>query len=759
MENSFYKVMKAFALQSAFLLICLLATAQVEPPIAVGEWRSHFFSETISSLTLGDEDEVYAGGEFALFEYHDDVRSLVARDKISGLSGSEITAVYYNPDLQKLYVIYEDADIDILEGDAITNFPFIKTSSVSGNKTVNEITRDGDFLYLSSGIGIIVLDMVNEEIKETYTIIPVGEPSTYSTALTADSIYVSTASGIYAGAKSSNLSNFNNWKQVDSIICQKIVNYQGDLLLLSSEDMYRRTQGQNELIFSSDSSFVIMDADIYGDDIYFVTNNPSEGKLYILKNGTQAEQILTDRIILNPRAIEINEAGVIFIADFWQGLLRVEGDKLTNYVPPGPSSNQFYDIYFADHKMYCPSGAVDLAYNGRGLIDGLKIYDQGWWSDVNGYDHPKLADFRDVMTVARDANTESIYAGSWGAGLMELHPDGSIDTFRTGYFDLVNGNSARITSMVMDPFQNLWMTNFGPNVKALICKKSDNSFVTFDYNQGAGIGPMAIDEAGQLWMIEVASGRLYCYDPAGTIDDPNDDRQSSAVAGLSGAARSLHITEDGELWIGTDNGISIIHCPESFLDNNCDVELRVVNYDGIINGYLFHDEIVNTITTDGANRKWVGTENGAWLISEDAKSVVHAFNTTNSPLPSNKVYNIGVNPDNGEVFFITEKGLVSYRSDATEGVDVDKQELLVFPNPIEPGYEGNIAIRGVSTDARVKITDAKGQLVFQTTAYGGQANWNGYTYTGKKAQSGVYYVFAMSKDGSLTSSTKFVIIN
>ena len=40
----------------------------------------------------------------------------------------------------------------------------------------------------------------------------------------------------------------------------------------------------------------------------------------------------------------------------------------------------------------------------------------------------------------------------------------------------------------------------------------------------------------------------------------------------------------------------------------------VVQYDNFA-GYLFEAEQVKVIAVDGANRKWIGTNNGVWLIS------------------------------------------------------------------------------------------------------------------------------------------------
>ncbi len=86
--------------------------------------------------------------------------------------------------------------------------------------------------------------------------------------------------------------------------------------------------------------------------------------------------------------------------------------------------------------------------------------------------------------------------------------------------------------------------------------------------------------------------------------------------------------KNGKLWVGTDDGIGIFNCPESITTTSgCDAELKIVQYDQDA-GQLFQRENVRTIAVDGANNKWIGTNNGIWLISDDAEKILQRFNTT-----------------------------------------------------------------------------------------------------------------------------------
>src|SRR6478672_1197081 len=118
---------------------------------------------------------------------------------------------------------------------------------------------------------------------------------------------------------------------------------------------------------------------------------------------------------------------------------------------------------------------------------------------------------------------------------------------------------------------------------------------------------------------------------------------------------------------------------------------------------------------------------------------------------------MAVNGKTGEVFFATAKGICSFRGSATEAAEDDN--LLVFPNPVPPGYGGTIAIKGLPENSVVKITELNGRLVYATKALGGQAIWNGRDYTGRKAATGVYLVLVTNDAHTEIKKGKIVFVS
>jgi hypothetical protein len=178
--------------------------------------------------------------------------------------------------------------------------------------------------------------------------------------------------------------------------------------------------------------------------------------------------------------------------------------------------------------------------------------------------------------------------------------------------------------------------------------------------------------------------------------------------------------------------------------------------------YLLDGVNVRAIAVDGADRKWLGTDNsGLYLVSSDGTKTIHHFTTENSPLSSNNINSIKLNEETGEVFISTADGIVSYRSDSTEPVDIaETSKVHVFPNPVRPNYTGLITITGLEENSLVKITDASGNLVYEGTSTGGSISWTGKNYSGSYVSGGIYFVhcFNSSQEENRSVAAKILIV-
>ena len=211
---------------------------------------------------------------------------------------------------------------------------------------------------------------------------------------------------------------------------------------------------------------------------------------------------------------------------------------------------------------------------------------------------------------------------------------------------------------------------------------------------------------------------------------------------------------DGEIWFCTQSGVGYFPSPYGVIED-ASVDMIIPRFD---NGFLFEGENVRAIEIDGGNRKWMATEDGAWLFEDGAQELIYHFNTENSPLPSNVVLDLAIDQNTGEVFLATELGVVSFRSDATAGFAIHSN-VKIFPNPVLPNYFGLVGFDGLARNARLKITTVSGRLVKEISGAGGGASWDISDYNGRRVNGGVYLVFSSSPDGSDTFVGKIAVLD
>ena len=215
------------------------------------------------------------------------------------------------------------------------------------------------------------------------------------------------------------------------------------------------------------------------------------------------------------------------------------------------------------------------------------------------------------------------------------------------------------------------------------------------------------------------------------------------------------------MWIGSNSGPFMLTKSERENNGNTFTQVKVPRNDGTnYADYLLANIDISCIAIDGANRKWFGTfNNGVYLISADNLVQIHHFTTDNSKLLSNSVMSIAINNTSGEVFFATDNGLCSYISDATEtNTEMTTDNVWAYPNPVEPGYTGNITITGLSLNADIKILSANGAIVNEGHSNGGTYVWDGCDKKGRRVASGIYMVATATSNGEKGTVCKIAIV-
>ncbi|HMU45558.1 MAG TPA: two-component regulator propeller domain-containing protein [Chitinophagaceae bacterium] len=765
--------MKPIVLGVLASIIFFAAKSQQSIP-PVGLWREHLPYKSAIDVTAG-AGKIYCATPYSLFVVNTENNLVERWSRVTGLSETGISTIRYDDVNQKLFIAYTNSNIDIVYRNDIYNIPDIKRDNIIGDKTIYNIYPKGTDFILSTGLGVIVINGNKYEVKDTW-FVGNGGNQVKVNGFSDDGTfyYAATEEGLKkCPVNSSNPADHLNWELLSgsnglsSGPCQNILTIQGKVF----------TQKNDSLFILNGNTWSLF----YYDGWPIVNTNTTENRIQICQrqtNGISRVVMLNAdatvfRVLENTGAVSFPRKAILYnndpwIADQFACLSHFNTvSSYQQYILNSPQGIAGGKMIVKNNIFYATAGEVNDAWNYQYNGDGVYSFKEGDWNNINRYRYGSIDSLLDYITIAIDPIDESIWTGSYGGGLLHVNAGPAFEIFKQNFIDQTIGDpgSYRVSGLAFDKDRNLWISNFG-SAQPIKVRKKEGSWKNFTLPfllfENA-VADIIIDDNNYKWIVAPLGNGLICFDSGSDIDDTSDDKwkRLGGGAGNGGLPNSevLCAAKDksGYMWVGTTDGIGVIQCPsETFSVTGCDAILPIVP-NGNFAGYLFKGQEVRDIAVDGADRKWVATKNGVFLISPDGEKVIYQFTEENSPLLSSNVKTIAIDGKTGEVYFATLKGICSFRSTATEGGDKN-ENVLVFPNPVPPGFTGTIAIRGLVNNAIVKITELDGRLVYQTRALGGQAVWDGKNYKGQRISSGVYLVLVNDDGRKENVATKIFFI-
>lgn len=675
----------------------------------MGSWTLHMAYHSVDEVVVNNR-YAYGLADGSLFSVDKETEEVVKLNTLSGLSDSRIGSIWYDGTTRQLMIAYQNGNIDLMqENGAVANVSDLKRAQVVGDKVVRTaVFREGN-LYLGMSFGVVKLNLRKHELSDTYYI---GHNSTavevLSIAFHGDSIYAYSQDSVYRAHFSANLVDYNQWETAP--------------------------------IREANMSYI--------------------------------QAIRKDTVQDGSRKwIAGGEEGLIYYDE--QGYRHM-------YRPSGPLQNSPYAIATSEDRLIVvPGGRWAVEYQINGC---LMVYEDDEWKNRSTYElqcEPVVNYYgvRDLVRVAIDPKDKHhFYACSYGNGLLEFRDDHVVNYF---HFDNSPLWSAaldnpwwytRTDGASFDKDGNLWVGVAGGNGDNVMVIDRNGNWSSNSFSQHLDTpGEILHDNhrKGYHWVLNcrgpIGIGLIY---DNGTPADLRDDRMILRNSFVDQHGREIQPSalycmsqdHDGRIWIGTNEGIFTIPANADFFASNA-VHRPIVNRtDGSgLADYLMDNQVVRAIVHDGGNRHWFGTTGeGAFLITylDDRTSAttctaLYHFTMDNSPLPSNNILSIGISPLTGEVFFGTESGIASFRADASEGRE-DYDDAYAYPNPVRPGYEGNITFAGLMADSYVKIVDEGGNVVLSARSNGGTLVWNGKNTAGHRVAPGVYRAFCNRADGEHT---------
>lgn len=733
-----------------------LVTGQTASNLAIGTWRAALPYNTGLVVTQSP-DHVYYATSQSLLQIDKQDQSPRFFSRVDELSENGISRMAYSQRFSTLIIGYESGNIDLLDANGITNINDIAANTnLTGEKEIYDIFLFEDSLaLLSCGFGVVQFNLKTRLFEQTaFT----GFRTFQSTAFNGH-YYLATEEGLYSIPLGGFFQNFSAWKKLGepegfpaSFYSAGVVSLNDDLIVVVDEDLIRWSDNQSETIFQNPGQSLRYLQVSNGQVVAgYAPSGFNSGTVYV-RNADGQEQILTGGCVGRPLGGIIDESGRLWMADEWLNfrMVQLPGTQCEQIQYDSPFDFTSSEIRIVDDAVYVASGTILANQSGGSNGAGIYIQKEGIWKNYNFFDYPAMSSKEahvDINTIEVDPQTGIIFAGSYYGGLLEI--EGEEITFHQKENSALQGavgdeQRERIGGLVRDRNGHLWIANtLAPN--PLVLYSADGDWKSFRPIGNTQLFKGLVDHQNNKWFV-LGSGGILVYHEGIDLLSSADDKVRVFDSGSgnlpSSKVVSVGLDLDGEVWVGTDDGVGVIRCGDVF-DTNCKASRIVVTQEGITEA-LLNDEEVRAIAVDGANRKWLGTRSGLFVQSPDGLTEIKQFTESNSPLFSNQINTLAFHGSTGEMWIGTEAGMMVYQTETTSGGDQHASTVEVYPNPVRPDYRGPIAIKGLPRDGNVKITDIRGKLVYETTSLGGQAIWYGEDYTGRRAASGVYLVFSAS---------------
>lgn len=759
-----------------FILFSFALSAQTD---SLGEWRTLQSYRFGTYVTESPQSIIYTTGKAIFFLDKDDL-SITRLAREDGLAEARIRLIRYHDPTETLIIVYESSVIDLLRDGQFSTLRAIDNFNFSGDKQIYEMFfGENNTVYFAAGFGVSALSLDDETfLFTTFTGVTVR-----GTAIYEDQLYAATDEGIYRAPVSGvNLNDFGNWELLGEANgfpgdyeSTAIGVYKGKLYFGINKDVYRLDDDNATLFFDTDDerAWALRYLSIGPNWLMAGYRCTDAGcgsrQLIFLDEEGQRRRVFAQCIIRTNYAIEDDRGRIWFAEDESTPRIRYFDDindgDCNEIEYNGPRDDNNYRLLHDGTSLWVAPGVLDENFSAGFSFGGVYRFRDGEWTTFNRDNNILFRgrngeiqgddDVGTIVDVHYDNINDEYWYSSFFEGAIAYRPDtdeGTIYDETNSTLQGAIGDNARyrVAGAVTDQQGFTYLANSrAENGDIISVRSPDGDWVALGGDCGLNDAlAIEIDQSGFLWVVHATSvgGGLTVLDPAGTPLDPSDDRCRTILTSNSqlpsNNVRSVAVDLDGNVWVGTDQGIVLFECGNVVFDVNvCPGRLPTAS-EGGFGGFLLETEEIRSITVDGGNRKWIGTNGGAYLLSPDGEEQLLKFTKDDSPLLDDIVRDIAIDPASGVVYFGTELGIISYRAEATVASRRFREDLVVFPNPVEPGQTGPIAISGLARDARVKITDVSGKLVAEGTASGGQFIWSGTDYNNRRVTSGVYLIFA-----------------
>ncbi len=742
------------------------------------QWKGHFSYLNISGIATSGND-VLASAENTIFKHNTQSLANTNTTTINGLTGETISYYYYSEIENTSVIGYENGLIEIVTPDIVLTVVdiFNKPNIAPNIKRINHIYEHEGLVYLSCDFGITTYNLENLEFDDSYFIGNNGEQiSVKQTTIKDGYIYAATSEGIKrAELNDANIIDYSLWQVLPAPTndWQNIVTFNNTIYAINSNNTIYEYDGVN---FNNLTTYAAVLDHRISDDKMLITTATN---CYIYENGFT--NILTipfqEDIYKSEFSVASTANNNVFIGTQNNGIFKfnlADGTNTTQIKPNGLLENNVFTINAGNNEAWAVYGKYSLYFNPfNPKSQGISHLNNDIW---NNTPFSNLLSARNIVDVAINPfNNNQLFLSSCFDGVLELNDGVATTLYSINDLPLetwgpypATPSHLRIGKSTFDSNGKLWFTNFKVSSPLKSYDPQNNTWESFDFlsviadvNGENGFEEIVIDQNNTKWVGSTKNGVIGMKESSNGIQLKKLTSQTGNLT--DNEIRGLAIDNDNNLWIGNRLGLRVLYNTSEFFSSaNPQAEAVIILDDGIPKELMF-GQFITDIEVDGANNKWIATfDSGVFYLSANGQETIHHFTKNNSPLPSNGVTDMAIDHSSGEVYFATEKGMVSFNSNATESA-TNLENVYAFPNPVRPEHmkDSNfkLKIRGLVDGSNLKITDISGNLVYETTVEGGTAfDWDMTAFGTHKVASGVYIIMVTTKDNEETTVEKVMVI-
>ncbi len=766
-------------------------------------WQAHYSYNDIVDVVSGDS-KIYAAAQNAVFEYDIFSEDLKTITTVDGLSGEQITTIHYSETYQYLLIGYETGLIEVYsetEESVLSVVDILEKENITPiNKTVNHFYEHQGLIYISTDYGISVYDLERLEFGDTYFLGNGGSQIRVNqVSVLNDEIFAACSNN--NGLKKADLNNPN---LIDFSQWQILIG--GNFVTINTLVDKAYAVRDNRALFEIDQSGFtqLFTLDILPNDTEVSNSNliiSTMNTVYVYDTNIQLVNSFQPNEEFDTSftsATQIDDFIYIGSQDF--GVLRSSISDNTFYTeikPNGPLFNEVFRVNAETETVWATFGDYTESLDPSPVRRrGFNYYRDELWEDVP---FDSVFGAKNLSEIAINPfNPNQGFISSFQDGILEVNdftPTILYNEDNSGLESLVLPNapdfkSIRVSASIFDRNGVLWS----------LTARAPNPLKSYDPNTGSwqgydfsaiienalldefGFFDIAIDNNGTKWIGGYSNG-LYAYnenigtDPLRNIVSEEQNLPFPRVT-------SLEIDNRNQLWVGTFAGLRVLFNTSGFYDDpNPTLSSIIILEDGIPKE-LLEGQSITDIEADGSNNKWVGTvDSGVFYFSPDGQNTIYHFTKDNSPLPSDRINDISIDPNNGIVYIATTKGMLSFRAGGSKPEET-LENAFVYPNPVRPEYNilgfndlndvnKGIKVSGLTESVNIKITDIEGNLVAEAQSNinlrsssanynfaidGGTAIWNGKNLANAVVRSGVYLVMISDLDSFETKVLKVLIV-